>query len=267
MIHPTAIIHPKAKLDSTVCVGPYAVIDESVELGANCVVGPQVHLTGNTNAGVHNRFHTGCVIGDAPQDLKYKDEPTRVLIGDHNVFREHVTVNRSNKLNEETVIGSHNFLMANSHVGHNCRLGDNIVLANGALLAGHVTVADRAFISGNCLVHQFCRVGTLAFMQGGSAISMDLPPFTVASRSNAMCGLNTVGLRRGGFSSEERQELRQLYHALFRSGKNLREAHGAASQEFTSPPARIMLEFIAAAKRGVCSDADGSRDFEDDGEQ
>ena len=264
MIHPTAIIHPKAKLDSTVRVGPYAVIDEGVELGAHCVVGPHVYLTGLTTIGAHNRFHAGCVIGDAPQDLKYKGEPTRLRIGDHNVFREHVTVNRSNKLKEETVVGAHNFLMANSHVGHNSCLGDNIVVANGALLAGHVTVGDRAFISGNCLVHQFCRVGELAFMQGGSAISMDLPPFTVASRSNDMCGLNTIGLRRAGFTADERQELKLLYHALFRSGRNLREALTAAKKEFTSAPAKVMLEFIASSKRGVCSAFNGRQEFGDE---
>ena len=117
MIHPTAIIHPKAALDATVRVGPFAVIDAGVELGAGCVVGPHVYLTGLTTAGTENRFHAGCVIGDAPQDLKYKDEPTRLRIGDDNVFREHVTVHRSTKLDAETVIGSHNFLMANSHVG------------------------------------------------------------------------------------------------------------------------------------------------------
>jgi len=267
MIHPTAIIHPKAKLDSTVQVGPYTVIDEGVELGAESVVGSHVHLMGHTTIGAHNQFHTGCVIGDAPQDLKYSGEPTRLRIGSHNVFREHVTVNRSNTLQEETVIGSHNFLMANSHIGHNTGLGDNIVLANGALLAGHVSVADRAFISGHCLVHQFCRVGTLAFMQGGAGISMDLPPFTVAIRSNEMCGLNTVGLRRAGFTPEQRQELKLLYHALFRSGKNLREALATASREFISTPAKIMLEFIATAKRGVCSDVRGNRVFENDSER
>ena len=264
MIHPTAIIHPKAQLDSTVSVGPCAVIDEHVALGAHCVVGPHVHLTGHTTIGAHNHFHTGCVIGDAPQDLKYNGEPTRLRIGDHNVFREHVTVNRSNKPKEETVIGSHNFLMANSHVGHNAWLGDNIVVANGALLAGHVAVADRAFISGNCLVHQFCRVGTLALMQGGSAISMDLPPFTVASRTNDMCGLNTVGLRRAGFTAEGRRELKLLYHALFRSGQNLRAALAAARKEFTTTPAKIMLDFIAASKRGVCSDAGSRHEYGDD---
>src|ERR1044072_8010525 len=119
MIHPTAIIHPKAKLDSTVQIGPYAVIDEGVELGAHCVVGPHVYLTGQTNIGARNRFHAGCVIGDAPQDLKYKDEPTGLRIGDDNVFREHMTAHRSAKVGEETMIGSNNFLMAHAHVAHN----------------------------------------------------------------------------------------------------------------------------------------------------
>src|SRR5436309_10690932 len=133
MIHPAAIVHPKAQVDSTVRIGPYSVIDEQVALGAHCHVGPYVHLTGHTTIGTHNQFHTGCVIGDAPQDLKYNGEPTRLRIGNHNIFREHVTVNRSNNPKEETVLGSRNYLMANSHVGHNVRLADNIVLANGAL--------------------------------------------------------------------------------------------------------------------------------------
>src|SRR5580698_11300832 len=127
MIHPTAIIHPQAKLDATVKVGPYAVIDAEVELGAHCVVGPHVYLTGVTKISSHNKFHAGCVIGDAPQDLKYKGEPTRTRIGDHNVFREHATVHCSAKLGEDTIIGSRNFIMANTHVGHNCRLGDYVI--------------------------------------------------------------------------------------------------------------------------------------------
>jgi len=257
MIHPTAIIHPKAKLDSTVRVGPYAVIDEGVELGAHCVVGPHVYLTGLTTIGAHNSFHAGGVIGDAPQDLKYKGEPTRLRIGDHNVFREHATVHRSTKTDGETVIGSHNFFMANAHIGHNSHLGDHIIIANGVLLGGYVTVQDRAFISGNCLIHQFCRVGTLALMQGGSAISQDLPPFTVAQRGNEICGLNVIGLRRAGFTAEQRLELKRLYRALFRSGKNLRVAVEEAQKTFTSPTAKILLDFVAEAKRGVCRDAGG----------
>ncbi len=261
MIHPTAIIHPRAKLAGSVQVGPYTVIDEGVELGPDCIVGPHVYLTGLTTIGAQNRFYAGCVIGEAPQDLKYTGEPTRLRIGDHNVFREHVTVHRSNKPAEETVIGSRNFLMANSHVAHNCHLGDLVILANGALLAGHVTVDDRAFISGNCVVHQFVRVGTLALMQGGSAISQDLPPYTVARGDNGICGLNTVGLRRADVTAAERLELKQLYRTLFREGRKLREAVAAGRQQFTSAPARVMLDFVAAARRGVCSDTGGTGDI------
>ncbi len=184
VIHPTALIAPEAKLDSTVEVGPYAVIDAGVELGAHCIVGPHVYLTGRTRIGARNRFSAGCVIGEAPQDLKYTGAPTGVRIGDDNVFREHVTVHRSSKAGEETTLGSHNFLMAHCHVGHNCKISDSVIIANGALLGGYAQVAARAFISGNCLVHQFVRVGTLALLHGGAAISKDLPPYTVARGEN-----------------------------------------------------------------------------------
>ena len=255
MIHSTAIIHPGAKLHPSVRVGPYAVIDAEVELGAECVVGPHAYLTGRTIIGTGNRFHAGCVIGDAPQDLKYKDEPTCLRIGDNNVFREHFTVHRSTKPEDATIIGSNNFLMANAHIAHNCVVGDHVILANGALLGGHAVVQDRAFISGNCLVHQFTRVGTLAMMRGGAAISKDLPPFCVALRENEMCGLNTVGLRRAGFSGAERLELKRLYHFLFRGGQLFRSAVAVAREKFTGTGAKGVLEFVTAAKRGVCSDS------------
>jgi len=263
MIHPTAIIHPSAKLGANVRVGPYAVIDAEVELGADCVVGPHVYLTGVTKIGTGNYFHAGGVIGDAPQDLKYQGEPTRVVIGDRNVFRENVTVNRATK-EGATVVGADGFFMANAHIAHNCIVGNHVIFANGATLGGHAVVQDRAFLSGNCLVHQFCRVGALAIMQGGAAISKDLPPFTVARGVNGICGLNTVGLRRAGFSANERRELKQLYHALFRSGNLLRAALAEAEINFSSPAAKIMLEFIAAAKRGICADTGTKHSGADD---
>jgi UDP-N-acetylglucosamine acyltransferase len=260
MIHPTAIIHPKTQLDSTVNVGPYAVIDEHVTVGPNCRIGPHAHLTGHTTAGANNTFHTGCVIGEAPQDLKYQGEPTRLRIGNHNIFREHVTVHRSNTEAEETVIGSHNFLMAHCHVGHNARVADHVIVANGALLGGHVLVQDRVFVSGNCLVHQFVRVGTLALMQGGAAISKDLPPFCVARGHNGLCGLNAVGLRRAGLTSGERIELKRLYHALFRSGQRLSAAIADARKEFTSEGALELLDFVASSQRGICADTGASEE-------
>lgn len=250
MIHPTAIVHSAAEVAADVEVGAYAIIDEHVRLGAGCVLGPQVHLTGHTIIGANNRFHTGCVIGDAPQDFKYDGAATRLRVGDGNTFREHVTVHRSNREDEDTVIGNGNFLMAHSHVGHNCHLHDQIILANGALLGGHVEVFDRVFISGNCLVHQFVRIGTLALMQGGAAISQDLPPYCIATGDNGICGLNVIGLRRAGMAAEERAELKRLYHRLFRAGENLGTARAGA--EATGPAARELLDFVNQARRGVC---------------
>jgi UDP-N-acetylglucosamine acyltransferase len=259
MIHPTAIIHPKAQLDSTVRVGPYAIVDKDVVLGPGCQIGPYVQITGNTTIGASNEVHSGCVIGGPPQDLKYGGEATSLKIGDHNIFREHVTVNRSTNLVEHTVIGSHNLLMANSHVGHNSQLGNHIIIANGALLGGHVSVGDRAVISGNCMVHQFVRIGTLALMQGGAAISKDLPPFTIAHGVNAICGLNTVGLRRAGFTGEQRLELKQLYHLLFGAAQSLATRLEMAREKFTSQWDQVLVEFIAASKRGVCQAVTSAR--------
>jgi UDP-N-acetylglucosamine acyltransferase len=266
MIHKTAVIHPKAQLDSTVVVGPYAVIDEAVVVGPNCRIGPHVYLTGNTIIGANNIFHAGAVIGDAPQDLKYKDEPTRLRIGDHNVFREHATVHRSNKLAEDTLIGSHGFFMANSHVAHNCTIGDHVIIANGVLMAGHVTIANQAFVSGNCLIHQFVRIGTLALMQGGAGISKDLPPYTVARGPNHICGLNIIGLRRAGFTAEQRLELKSAYKFLFRSGQQLRQAVAEAGKRYKDPAARTLIEFVATTKRGICSDVGTSWEEDESGD-
>lgn len=266
MIHPTAIVHPDAKVHPTAQVGPYSVIDAHVELGEGCVLGPQVYLTGHTSIGSNNRFHAGAVIGDAPQDLKYKDEPTRLRIGDGNVFREHVTVHRSNKAAEDTVVGSNCLFMACCHVGHNCLIGNHVILANGALLAGHVTVGDRAFISGNCGVHQFVRIGTLSMMQGGTIATGDVPPFCVAHSVNLLCGLNVVGLRRAGISSQARAELKQLYRLLFRSGLARKAALAQAEGKFSEAPARALIEFASTTKRGLCSDPGRSHGHEDSAE-
>jgi UDP-N-acetylglucosamine acyltransferase len=226
-------------------------VDEGVVVGAESVLGPHVHLTGRSVIGSKNQIHTGAVIGDLPQDLRFTGGQTRVVIGDANVIREHVTIHRSNKPDEDTTIGSHNFLMAHSHVGHNAHIGDNVIIANGALLGGHVVVQDRAFISGNCLVHQFTRVGALALMRGGSAISKDLPPFCISRGENSLAGLNTVGMRRAGISPDERLELKRVYHFLFRAGRNIRAAAEEALNLFQSTSAQAMLRFIAEAKRGI----------------
>jgi len=259
MIHPTAVIHPQAKLASGVQVGPHAVIDAGVQLGPDCVVGPLVYLTGHTVAGARNKFHSGCVIGSIPQDLKYRGDRTRLRIGDDNTFREHVTVNCSTTVEGETVLGSHILMMAGSHVGHDCTVEDHVIMANCSALGGHVTVQARAILSACVVVHQFLRVGTLSMTQGGSALSQDLPPYVMAHFGlNLMCGLNSVGLRRAGIPAGERTELKQLYRMLFRSGRNLREVAAEARGRFTGARAQVMLDFVTTTKRGICRDL-GSR--------
>lgn len=252
MIHPTAIVHPDARIGEDCEIHAYAVIDAAVRVGPECVVGPQVHLTGHTFIDRGNRFHAGCVIGDAPQDLRYRDEPTRLRIGAGNTFREHVTINRSNSVDEDTVVGSNNFFMAGAHVGHNSVIGDHNVFANNAMLGGHVLIEDRVFVGGGAGVHQFVRVGTGAMLQGNAGASKDVPPFTVIHDINLLCGLNIVGLRRNGVSNEDRLELKRLYKRLFTGAQPLREAIEAARKEFTSPCAVQLLAFCAASKRGVC---------------
>ena len=251
MIHPSAIIDPKAKLHESVTVGPHTVIDAGVTIGEGCEIGPHAHLTGETTLGKNNRIHAGAVIGDAPQDLKYNGEPTRLCIGDDNEIREHVTVHRSNSPDEDTVIGSDNFFMAASHVGHNAVVGDHNIFANGALVGGHAVIGDRVFLSGNCAVHQFVHIGSLAMMQGNAAVSQDLPPFTMVFGVNKLCGLNIVGLRRADVGTEERTELKTIYRRVFLDGAKASEL----LKETVGDRARELLEFIDASKRGVCAHA------------
>ncbi len=253
MIHSTAIIHPGAQLHESVRIGPYSVIDEHVMLGAGCVIGPHVHITGHTAIGAENRFHTGCVIGDAPQDIKYGVEPTRLIIGERNLFREHVTVHRSNTLGEDTRLGSENFFMANSHVGHNAIIGNKVILANGVLIAGHAMIGDGAFLAGNAVVHQFCRVGAMAMMQGCAGVSLDLPPFTIMRGITGMCGLNSVGLKRAGFSAEERRQLKKAYHAIFLSGDLMKDALEKARADCSGVLTEQLIDFVATSQRGICA--------------
>ncbi|MEC9080722.1 MAG: acyl-ACP--UDP-N-acetylglucosamine O-acyltransferase, partial [Verrucomicrobiota bacterium] len=234
-------------------IGPYSIIDEYVTVGADCKVGPHAHITGHTTIGKSNHFHAGCVIGDNPQDVKYNNQPTRLVIGDRNTFREHVTIHRSNTLDEDTVIGSENIFMASSHVGHNSIVGNKVILANGALVGGHAMIGDGAFLSGNAVVHQFCRVGSMAMMQGCAGVSLDLPPFTIVRGINGMCGLNSIGLKRAGFAAEERMELKKAYRAIFLSENLLKESLDKARAEFTGVLAGQLIDFVAASERGICS--------------
>ena len=255
MIHPTALIDAKAELHETVRVGPYVVIEGEVRIEEGTSIGPHVHLAGRTTVGKNNTIHTGAVIGEPPQDMKYKGAPTGLRVGNNNIIREHVTIHRSNSQEEDTIIGRGNFFMAHSHVGHNAQVGNENVFANGALVGGHAEIEDKVFLSGNCAVHQFVRIGTLAMMQGNAAVSQDLPPYTIGFGVNKICGLNVVGLRRAGFTAEQRQELHYHYKRIFLEGNNIGKTIREALAQAPGDKARILLEFIANSERGVCAHA------------
>jgi UDP-N-acetylglucosamine acyltransferase len=253
MIHPTAHISSSAVIDDSVEIGPNVVVGDHSRIGggtrimANAVVGPW------TTIGRDNTIHYGAIIGHDPQDFGYKGEESYVEIGSGNIFREYVTVHRGNRSGTTTVIGDNNFLMIQSHVAHNCNLGSNIILAGGSLLAGHVEVQDRAIISGNCVVHQFCRIGSFAMMRGLSRSSRDIPPFCINDETHTVRGINAVGLRRNGFDVKRIRAIKNAYMTLFRSGLNMKQAVARVEAELEiTDDVRYMLDFIKESKRGVC---------------
>ncbi|WP_342747345.1 acyl-ACP--UDP-N-acetylglucosamine O-acyltransferase [Hydrococcus rivularis] len=225
LIHPTAVINPKAELHPTVRVGPYAVIGEKVTIGAQTTIGAHVVLEGPTKIGESNRIFPGAVIGSEPQDLKYKGAASWVKVGDNNQIREYVTINRATDEGEATVIGNNNLLMAYAHVAHNCIIEDEVVIANSVALAGHIHIESKARISGVLGVHQFVRVGSLSMVGGMSRIERDVPPYTIVEGNPARVrSLNLVGLQRAGLSSEEIGHLKKAFRLLYRSDKTLQEA-------------------------------------------
>ncbi len=252
LIDPTAIIDPQARIDPSVRIGAYSIIEGPVNLGPNCAIASQVKLIGPLDMGAGNKVHSFAVLGDAPQDLKYRDQPSRVIIGENNIFREHVTVHRGT--GGDTVIGSNGFFMVGSHVGHNCRVGDGVTMVNSAVIGGHVQVFDRAIIGGLCAVHQFCRVGRLAMISNNSAHNVDIPPFCIAMDINMITQLNAVGLRRSGISRENINALRQMFKILFRDNRGLslnKNITLLPTELRAVPEVREFAEFVANSKRGI----------------
>jgi UDP-N-acetylglucosamine acyltransferase len=252
MIHPTAQIHPKAKLASNIQVGPGAVIDEHVTIGENCEIRAHAVITGHTTIGNHNQIGYGAIIGAEPQDFAFDPKTiSYVRIGDHNIIREYATIHRGTKPETTTEIGNHCFLMGSSHLAHNCKVHDGAILANHALCAGYVEICEKAFISGNTVIHQFCRVGRLGMLRGGGRISKDIPPFMIGDATNRLMGLNSVALKRAQFPLEIRMGLKRLYHQLFLSGKNLNETLKQMENESTFTEIQEVIRFIQNAKKGV----------------
>ena len=255
MIDATAIVSPDATLAPDVTVGAYAVIGPHVSVGAGTVIGPHVRIEGPTQIGERNRFVGQASIGTEPQDLKFKGERTELRIGNDNVFREFVTINRGTTGGGAiTTIGSHNFFMAYAHVAHDCHVGEGTIFANNATLAGHVEVGDFSTIGAFSAVPQFCRVGDHAFIGGGSICTQDVLPFvkTVGNRPAKTYGINNIGLERKGFTKETVEALQRAYRLLVRSKLRLQEALDRIEAELGfHAEVRYFAEFVRESKRGV----------------
>lgn len=255
MIHPTAIIGSGAKLGNNVEIGPHSIIGSAVTIGNDSVVGANVVIEGEVIIGPANRIAHGTVIGGEPQDLGFSPTTrSRIEIGAKNVIREHCTIHRGTAEDSATRIGDDNFLMAGAHVGHNCEIGNKVIIANNCLLGGYVSVADGAFLGGGCVFHQFMRLGRLAIAQGASAFSKDIPPFVIAAERNYVFGLNTVGLRRAGFSSAQRSEIKRAFKLLYLSGFNTRQVLEKSKETEWTDLGHEFFQFVgdAMGKRGIC---------------
>jgi UDP-N-acetylglucosamine acyltransferase len=254
-IHPTAVLDKTVETDTDVEIGPYCVIGPNVRIGANTIMEPYVHIHGWTRIGARCRFYGHSAIGGDPQDLKYKGEITHLTIGDDNTIREFVTLNRGTAGGGgTTTIGSHNLIMAYSHVAHDCQVGSNVIMDNAATLAGHVTVEDHSTLGAFSAVHQFCRVGEHAFIGGFSVITRDALPYikTVGSRNDAKTyGINTIGLQRKGISEKSIEELKQAYRILFRSQLNTGDAlPRVREREWSAAEVKTLIRFIETSERG-----------------
>ncbi|HMU82348.1 MAG TPA: acyl-ACP--UDP-N-acetylglucosamine O-acyltransferase [Leptospiraceae bacterium] len=252
-IHPTAIIHPTAKLHESVEVGPFCIIDQDVVMGEGCFVESTVKIHARTVIGKNNRFHHGAIIGCEPQDLGYdRSSPCYVKIGDNNVFKEGANIHRGTKPDHPTLIGNNNYFMGNFHVGHDCILGDHSIFTHGTVLAGHVTVGNYAFISGVAAVHQFCKVGDYSMIAGCSKIVKDVPPYATADGNPAtLIGINSVGLKRAGYSPAKRDAIKQAYKLLFHSGKNIKQALAELKSQENTDEVKLIVKFFEDSDRGV----------------
>ena len=251
-IHPTAIVHERARLGAEVEVGPFSLVGPEVVLGDKCVIQSHVVIEGPVKMGAGNFIGHGSVIGSAPQDLSFQPETrSGIEIGDANVIREHCTIHRGASEGSVTVLGDGNFLMVGAHVGHDCSIGNGVVIVNDCLLAGHVRIDDRAFIGGGSRFHQGIRIGRVVMAEG--RFTKNLPPFLIAAK-NQVFGVNILGLRRAGFSPADRDEIKRAFKLLYKSELNTRQALAKAAETEFGPVGREFFQFVAdAGKRGIVS--------------
>ena len=254
MIDPRAVITAGAQGAADAEIGPYAVIGPDVVIGARTWVGPHALIVGHTTVGEDNRIFQFASIGEAPQDKKYRGEPTRLVIGDRNVMREYCTISRGTTLDQGvTRIGSDNLFMAYTHVAHDCVIGDNIIMVNLAMIAGHVQIGDWAILSGYCAVHQHCKIGAHAFLANNCGVTRDVPPYVMAVGNPAVPhSINAEGLKRRGFSADQIRNLRNAYRILYRSDTPLAAAvEQLAALVATQPELKLLLDFIGTSERSL----------------
>ncbi|MDD5839461.1 MAG: acyl-ACP--UDP-N-acetylglucosamine O-acyltransferase [Bacteroidales bacterium] len=253
MKQPLAYIHPAAKIASGVVIDPFVTIDCNVEIGEGTRIGSNVTILEGARIGKNCNIFPGAVIGAIPQDLKFKGEDTLAIIGDNTTLRECVTVNRGTASKGKTEVGSNCLIMAYSHVAHDCKVGDNVIISNATQLAGEVVVDNYAVIGGGTLVHQFCHLGAHVMIQGGALINKDVPPFVKAAREPiSYAGVNSIGLRRRGFSSESIRDIQDIYRYLYLSGLNVTDAISRIEAELPATPERDeIILFVRNSKRGI----------------
>lgn len=253
-IHETAVVSPKAELGRDVVVGPYSVINEGATVGDSTVIGAHVLIDKWTTIGKENKIFTGAVIGTESQDLKFMGEKSFVEIGDGNIIREYVTINRATEPGGTTKLGNNNAILAYCHVAHDCILGSNITISNVTTLAGHVEVEDRAGLGGYVGIHQFVKIGTMSYIGGWSKVVKDVPPFVrVSGTPLKVYGLNSVGLERNGVTSDSRKALKKAYQILFRQGHNVSQAIDKIKSEIESTKEiETFLTFLSGSDRGIC---------------
>ena len=252
-VHPSAIVERGAELAPGVVVGPFAYVGPRVVLGEGTRVGLHAVLEGHTRIGARCQIHHGAIIGNIPQDLKFRGVPTEVIIGDDTTIREYATIHAATSEGEATIVGDSCLLMAYTHVAHNCRIGSHVILANAVNLAGHVRVDDYAIIGGVTPVHQFVAIGCHAFVGGGSRVPQDIPPYVKAAGNPLRaCGLNSIGMERRGISAEVRLELKRAYRILYRSQLNVSQALDRIQHDIKPyPEVHELVEFIRSSERGI----------------
>jgi UDP-N-acetylglucosamine acyltransferase len=249
--HPLAIVSPQAKIGRGVTIGPFCIVEPDVVIGDNCTLASRVVIKSGVRMGENNQLFEGAVVGGVPQHTRMPDRLGKVVIGHNNTIRENCTIHRGLHEGAETTVGDNNYLMVGVHVAHDCHVANHTIIANNTLLAGHVTVGDRAFVSGAVAVHQFCRIGKLAMVGGHARVVQDVAPYMmVDGASGYIVGLNVVGLRRNGFVAEEVVELKNAYRLIYRSGLKWSEILAQLAQGFPTGPASEFRTFLAEGTRG-----------------